>query len=184
MIRCARSDQKPYWLGSALKGRGDKGVSVKAFSRVLCALGLLTSLAVVLPFDSASFAATASHRTFYLDLRPGQCAIDIPGLAKFERVVPCNNPSHDLEVYRVTHGGWTSSTRPSDAIINARARQVCLSSFQSITGAVMRSPYGYRDYFPDAGAESAKYGDRFICGLTRWPRIGPMGPGTHVHATG
>ena len=104
--------------------------------------------------------------------------------AKYVQVVPCSNPSHDFEVYFVTHGGWARSTRPSNSAINARARQICLSSFQRISGAALKSPYGYRDYFPDAGVETAKYGDRIICSLTHWPNVIPMGPGTHLHGAG
>ena len=154
---------------------------MKARSRVLCALGLLTSLAIILPPDASSFAATSNHRMFYLDLRAGQCAISPSSSAKYVQVVPCSNPSHDLEVYVVTHGGWSPSTRPSNAIINSRARQICLSNFQRMFGGAMKSPFGYRDYYPDAGGETAKYGDRLSCSLTHWPSIGAMGPGTHFH---
>ncbi len=154
---------------------------MKACSRTLCTLGLVTSLVIVLLPASTSGAATSHHRTFYLDLRAGQCAIGPSASAKYVEVVQCSNPSHDLEVYLVTHGGWSQSTRPSAVTINSRGRQICLSNFQRISGSSIKAPYGYRYYYPDPGAESAKYADRFSCSLTLWPIIGPMGRGTHLH---
>lgn len=53
------------------------GGELKALSTIRCALGLLLLLALVLPSDASSFAATSSHRVFYLDLRVGQCAADL-----------------------------------------------------------------------------------------------------------
>jgi hypothetical protein len=154
---------------------------LNTLARVLCTFGLVTSLAIVVLSDASSVAASSIHRTFYLDLHAGECAIGPSASAKYIQVAPCANPSHDIEVYVVTRGGWSQSTRPSNATINARARQICLSNFQRKFGGALKSPYGYRDYYPDPGAESAKYGDRLSCSLTRWPIVGPMGAGTHFH---
>jgi hypothetical protein len=181
MVRSAPAPSTNQLVRCDVDWLGRRGGNLKSRSTVLCTLGLLTSLATVLPPSASSSAATSSHRVFYLDLHVGQCAIGPSGSAKYVQVVPCSNPSHDLEVYLVTHGGWSRSTRPSNAVINSRARQICLSNFQRIFGAAIKTPYGYRDYFPDAGAETVKYADRVSCSLTRWPTIGSMGQGTHFH---
>lgn len=181
VVSSAPKQWKIWLLDESLYGFASDGGRLRIRSATLCTLILLTSLAIVLPPDASSFAATSGHRTFYLDLRAGQCAIGLSASAKYVRVVPCSNPSHDFEVYLVTRGGWLPSTRPSSAIIISRARQICLSNFQRMFGGAMKSSFGYRYYYPDAGVETAKYGDRLSCSLTRWPSIGPMGPGTHFH---
>jgi hypothetical protein len=143
-------------------------------------LGLLvTTLALVVGVAGASSTA----RVFYLALHARQCLI-IPasdtGNSKTVLAVPCSNPAHNEEIYAVRHGGW-GHTPPTSAKEDAIAKSLCLSSFQRLTGHAMSSPYGWLASWPDPGAETARYGDKVVCGLRDWPRIAPLGKGWHVH---
>ena len=88
-------------------------------------------------------------------------------------------PAHNLEVYWVGHGGWgkTSASRTAK-FADAKAR--CLSSFQRIYHHGIPYGYGWEGFWPDPGAESAKYGDRTECSYVRYPGAPAMGAGRHV----
>lgn len=94
-------------------------------------------------------------------------------------VVPCSNRAHALEVYAVLHGGWGHADPPKHPAVDALARSLCAGSFQRRFGHSIRTGYGFEYFFPDAGAETSTYGDRFICALRLWPSYGAMGPGKH-----
>jgi hypothetical protein len=125
-------------------------------------------------------SAGSATRLFYLAEHPRQCLI-VPTAGKTVVVVPCSDAAHNLEVYAVGHGGWGHAGPPAQAQALAIARSICFSAFQRLTGHAIRTPYGWLASWPDPGAESARYGDKVICGLRTWPHIGPMGSGWHVH---
>lgn len=140
---------------------------------VLAALAV--SLAVAPALGTASRVHTAG-RTFYLDLRPGQCAV-YPRQGKYLQVVPCSNGAHNLEAYAVGHGGWGHGPVPGHASALAVERSLCSSLFQRRFGHY--SSFGYYGFWPDQGKEQAKYGDKMICSVYRHPSFGPLGPGVH-----
>lgn len=39
---------------------------------------------------------------------------------------------------------------------------------------------GWNAFWPDLGAETARFGERSICGMRSWPRWLPLGVGWHV----
>ena len=39
---------------------------------------------------------------------------------------------------------------------------------------------GWNAYWPDAGAETARYGDKIICNFRAWPSLAALGSGWHV----
>ena len=135
-------------------------------------------LLVVAPGIRATARVSAAKRTFYLDLRAGQCAT-FPLGAKFLQVVPCSNAAHNLEAYYVGHGGWGHGAVPARAAVFAIARSRCTGIFQRRFGHPIRPGYGWYAFWPDRGKEQAKYGDRVICSLDRFPGTGRMGPGVH-----
>lgn len=138
---------------------------------------------LVLSVAVGAAMAAASGRVFYLAVHPRQCLI-VPtsdtGNSKLVLVVSCANPAHNEEIYAVGHGGW-GHTPPTAARADAIAKSFCLSSFQRLTGHVMSSREGWLASWPDPGAETARYGDKIICGLRDWPHIAPLGRGWHVH---
>lgn len=140
---------------------------------VLAAMAV--SLALVPALGTAS-RSQAAVRTFYLDLRPGQCAV-YPQHGKYLQVVPCSNGAHNMEVYAVAHGGWGHGPVPAHAAALAVERSLCPSLFQRRFGHP--SPFGYYGFWPDPGKEQAKYGDKMICSVYRYPSFGALGPGVH-----
>jgi len=146
-------------------------------------VGCAATLAFAGACSVAGANVTAVHRIFYLKLSVGECAQAPKGTGgpghKTLLVVPCSSPVHNLETYAVLHGGWGHGTPPSHPAVDALGRSLCLNSFQRRFGHPIRRGYGYQYYFPDPGAETARYGDRFICSLGLYPSFGPMGAGTH-----
>jgi len=141
-----------------------------------CALAL--AVALTLPAAVAASHHLAGGKVFYLDLRVNQCAA-WPHHGKIMQVVPCSNGTHNLETYLVGHGGWGLKATPRHAVAFAAARAVCLSAFQRRFGHPIGAGYGWYAFWPDPGAEHAKYADRMICTLVRWPGAPAMGPGLH-----
>ena len=125
---------------------------------------------------SLANATVPPQKVFYLQLKVGQCALRPH--SKMLLVVPCSNPNHFLETYAVMHGGW-GSTPPSHSALMSLASSVCRTSFQRRFHHPIRTGYGYEFYFPDPGAETAKYGDRVNCSLRTWPSYTALGAGTH-----
>ena len=85
-----------------------------------------------------------------------------------------------MEVFAVAHGGWGHGTPPSAARGYGHARSICLTAFRRITGHAMSGTEGWQAFWPDPGAETARYGDKIICNLRAWPRWQPLGAGWHV----
>jgi hypothetical protein len=134
----------------------------------------------VLVLGAAGLAAARdSASVFYLTVHPKQCLIksNAPGV-KTVQVVPCSNAAHDLEVYALGHGHW-GSRPPSNAL--AIAGRVCLGAYSRVTGHAMARTSGWEAFWPDPGAESAKYGDKIICSFRTWPAFRALGAGWHVH---
>jgi hypothetical protein len=126
---------------------------------------------------TAGATRDATPTRFYLDVKAGQC---VKGAArKHFAVLACSNPSHQYEVFAVLHGGWNKAAPSQHGTIFAIAAKLCPATFQQKYGARIDAPYGWWGFWPDAGAESAKYGDRLICTLIRWPGHPAMGAGTH-----
>jgi hypothetical protein len=143
-------------------------------------LGLLLAVSVAAAAATVSSAAVG-HPAFYLSVHAHQCLVRDAGHAKTVMVVPCSDAAHEMEVFAVRHGGWGHGTPPSPARGYALARSICLSAFQRITGHVMARTEGWQAFWPDPGAETARYGDKIICNLRAWPRWQPLGAGWHVH---
>ncbi len=140
---------------------------------------------IVLPPLAAVMVATAgaspqeARKIFYLDLRSGQCARGV-FTHKTLLLVPCSDPSHNLEVYAVLHGGWKRGQQPSHNAVATRAQTRCPSKFRSRFGHPLSAPYSWHAFWPDRHtAEAAKYGDRLICGLAHYPKATAVGAGTH-----
>ncbi len=139
---------------------------------------LAVSLAFA-PVIGAAPTSRTSRRTFYLDLRPGQCAV-YPPRGKYLEVVPCSNGAHNLEAYGVGHAGWGHGPLPARAAELAVVRSLCSSLFQRRFGHAIGSGYGYYGLWPDPGKEQSKYGDKMICSVSRYPVfLTPLGPGVH-----
>ena len=98
--------------------------------------------------------------------------------SKTVAVVSCSNPAHNMEVYAVGHGGWGRHNPPADAY--SLVRSVCLSAYQRITGHTLPRTVGWNGFWPDPGAETAKYADKVICGYRTWPKLAPLGRDWHV----
>ncbi len=131
----------------------------------------------------ASLAVASSHlgrRVFYLTVHPRQCLLSVKTSPKFVQVVPCSDAAHNVEVYAIEHGGWGHGTPPTPSKGYAIAHTLCLAAFQRLTGHVLPSNLGWNAFWPDPGAETARYGDKVICSLRRWPGLGPLGQGWHV----
>ena len=142
----------------------------------LVAPALLSAVALAAPAAPAEPAGIAA---FYLSLRPGQCALGtLASTTKTLRVVPCKNPAHNFEVFATEHGGWGHQPA-SGAVAGARASVVCKAAFVRRTGHPIRRPYGWWAFWPDAGAEQNRYGDKIVCGLTLFPSL-PLGAGSHI----
>lgn len=145
--------------------------------------GLVVAAAVLSIGVGAAAGARSTVRVFYLAVHARQCLV-VPTSGKTGKtvlVVPCTDAAHNLEVYAVGHGGWGHNPPPAQAQAYAIARSVCLAAFQRITGHPLSSREGWLASWPDPGAETARYGDRIVCGLRSWPRITPLGRGWHVH---
>jgi hypothetical protein len=137
-------------------------------------LGVLAATAAGLAGTTS--AATASHQVFYLAMRAGDCTTRVT--TKSYLVLPCANARHQFEVYTVAHGGW-GKTPPRHSAAFVRAQQLCTSTFQRRYGGPIGAGYGWWAFWADPGAEAAKYGDRIVCALVRWPGHPAMGAGTH-----
>lgn len=129
----------------------------------------------------ADASGRSGSRVFYLAVHPRQCLVSVKTSPKWVRAVPCSDPSHNMEVYALVHGGWGHGTPPAATKGYAIARSLCLSAFQRLTSHALATPFGWNAFWPDPGAESARYGDKIICSLRRWPRLEPLGRGWHVH---
>jgi hypothetical protein len=137
-------------------------------------LGVLVATAVSLAGTTTT--ATASHRVFYLAMRAGDCTNKVT--SKVYVVLSCANAGHQFEVYTVARGGW-GKTPPSHSVAFAVAQHLCTTAFQRRYGGPIGTGYGWWAFWADPGAESAKYGDRIVCALVRWPGHPAMGRGTH-----
>lgn len=138
-------------------------------------------VAVCVAATTATYASAAvGHRAFYLSVHTHQCLVREASNPKTVLVVPCSDPAHEMEVYAIGHGGW-GGTPPSAARGYALARSICLSAFRRLTGRAMAGSEGWQAFWPDPGAETARYGDKIICNLRAWPQWKPLGPGWHVH---
>ena len=140
------------------------------------------ALTLVVAGGAAGAGAATGREVFYLSVRTHTCLVASihAGSAGHKKVtiVPCADPAHDMEVYGIGHGGWGHVKPPSDAV--AILRSVCLSLYQRVTGHQLRV-YGWYGFYPDPGAETARYGDKMICSLRTYPVIRPLGAGWHVH---
>jgi hypothetical protein len=149
-------------------------------------LCLLASTSAILLAAAAPAGATpsAAHKTFYLDLKAGQCAEGAPA-AKTLLVVSCSDGRHNFEVFAVLHGGWAHGRIPPHDAAFAIARDRCNSTFQRRYRHPIRAAgYGWYAFWADPGKEEAKYGDRIVCSLTRYPGQPPMGLGIHFGQAG
>jgi hypothetical protein len=149
--------------------------------RLVRPANLLAALVCAIAAFAAAASARDSGRAFYLTLHPRQCTIFTNVGGKSIQVVPCSDPSHNAEVYAIGHGGWGHNTPPSQSRAYGIARSFCLGAFQRLTGHPLPSSRGWWAFWPDAGAETAQYGDKIICSYRAWPRLLPLGSGWHVH---
>ncbi len=143
---------------------------------ILLGAGTIAASAIFAGTSTASSNVTGKS-VFYLSVRSGQCAI-WPHRGKLVQVVPCSNRNHNLETFWVGHGGWghasaTHATKFADAQVR------CRGAYQRRFGHPIRLGFGWEGFWPDPGAESAKYGDRLECFLVRYPGSPAMGPGRH-----
>jgi hypothetical protein len=144
--------------------------------------GWFTVLVGVFVMLSAAGVASARQggTVFYLTLHPRQCVASRgTATGKTVAVVPCTDPSHKLEIYAVGHGGWGHKTPPPSAL--SIARSVCLSALERLTGHTLARGFGWWAFWPDPGSETARFGDKIICGLQRYPQLSALGGGWHVH---
>ena len=172
--RCCRSG-RPAAIRGVCSTAGRR--AMRRLATLLGAAAFVVTLAATAP-PAGSFARATGTSVFYLALHKGNCGV-WPHRGKAVRVVPCSNPAHNLETYWVGHGGWghaaaTHATKFADA----RAR--CLAAFQRQYGHSILSAYGWYGFWPDPGAEQAKYGDRLECSLVRYPGEPAMGRGRHI----
>jgi hypothetical protein len=146
---------------------------------VRASVALLVSCGALAAMGAAS-AGRVDQRVFYLDAHPRQCVIaSSDPSAKTFRVVRCSNAAHNLEVFAVRHGGWGRKL-PSLRSAGLKARSLCLGSYRLLTGHAAPRTAGWAFFLPDPGAETAKYGDRIVCGYRAWPGVAPLGRGWHV----
>ena len=141
-------------------------------------LGVLLVLSVGLALASASSTASV----FYLAARPGQCLIAPRSVGsaghKYVVVVSCANARHNFEVFSMQHGGWGRSPAPSNA--SSLVLQICRSAYARSAGHRLRAPGGVYGFWPDPGAEQARYGDSVICSYVLYPSYGALGAGRHI----
>jgi hypothetical protein len=149
--------------------RGEGVVVAKAVT-----LGAVLALGLVV---AGAASPATSGQVFYLSARVHQCLITTQPPSKTEVVVPCSNAAHNFEVYAVGHGGW-GHKRPSNTY--ELARSVCLSTYHRLTGHSLPKKGGWWGFWPDAGAETARYGDRVVCSYRTAPTLKPLGSGWHV----
>jgi|SRR5450631_52698 hypothetical protein len=138
----------------------------------------LMAAAIVLAAIALASGSTSSVRTFYLNVKVGQCAL--PFSSKTITVVPCSNPRHVMEFYAVGHAGWGHQAMPPPALAYAKARVICLADIRHITHHALPKNRAWWAFWPDAGREQARYGDKLICGFRTWPKLSPLGRGWHV----
>jgi hypothetical protein len=151
--------------------------AMRRWASILSVAAAIATLAVTATPAGSSVRVTGTP-VFYLALHTGKCGV-WPRRGKTVRIVPCSNATHNLEVYWVGHGGWgRTPTRNAVAFADARAR--CLSSFQRLYHHAIPRAYGWYAFWPDPGAEQAKYGDRTECSLVRYPGEPAMGAGRHT----
>ena len=146
---------------------------------------LLGAGAVLVASSVVLFAAadgSAANRVFYLTTHPRECLLTTSASAKRPFVVPCSDAQHTLEVYAIGHGGWGHHAPPRQDAALGIARSVCVTAFQRITGRALSSTEGWNAFWPDPGAETARYGDKIVCGYRAWPRWVALGSGWHVHS--
>jgi hypothetical protein len=149
--------------------------------RVLKPSLVVVCMALLLAAAASAGARTHSSRVFYLAVKRGECGIATAS-AKTVLLVPCSDARHTVEIYAIRHGGWGRGTEPPTQSIAVTARQICLAAYRRVTGRPLPKGYGYSWSAPDPGQEEARYGDKLICGLTRWPKSDqPLGSGWHVH---
>jgi hypothetical protein len=138
---------------------------------------------VVVVVAAAAGAAwgSAEKRVFYLTLHPHQCLIGTTKESvKTVSLVPCSNASHNFEVYATGHGGWGHAAPPPQNTALGIARAFCLSSFARLTGRPIPSTKGWQAFWPSAGPETSRYGDKVICSYRTWPQLKALGRGWHV----
>ena len=144
------------------------------------AIALVLAVAVGAAAAATARPNTSLGRVFYLDLLAGQCAEGkVSATIKTLLVVPCSNGGHNLEVYARVRGGWPGAQIPPHNGAYVIAQRLCNSTFVRRYGRPIIRGYGWQAFWPDAGKEAAKYHDRIVCSLIRWPGAPPMGPGTH-----
>jgi hypothetical protein len=143
-------------------------------------LGSTTAVIVGCVALSAAASGSSAGPVFYLTTHPRQCLIASGPAGKRPLLVPCSNPRHNFEVYAIGHGGWGHGRPPSSKTVLGIARSVCLSAYQRITGHAVPAGTGWNAYWPDPGAETARYGDKLICSFRAWPRLAALGSGWHV----
>jgi hypothetical protein len=141
----------------------------------------IATAAVLAGLGAGSASARPDARVFYMAALPSQCLIAPTNpAAKSFQLVPCSDPSHNLEVFAVKHGGWGKKTV---TLLHAGtvARLVCLASYRKITGH-NAAPHasGFAFFIPDPGLEAKRYQDRVVCGYRAWPKLAPLGSGWHV----
>jgi hypothetical protein len=166
-----RHSPRRSWATLTLVRHGATRLSSKIVLAVLVAVAAMAAA-------TAGATPLAARKIFYLDLRSGQCARGV-FTHKTLLLLPCSDPSHNLEIYAVLHGGWKRGHQPSHDTVYARARTLCTGKFRSRFGHPISTPYGWRAFWPDRGTEEAKYGDRLICGLAHYPKPTALGAGTH-----
>jgi hypothetical protein len=150
-------------------------VSRRAASGVVVLWVVLAALST-----ASSGRAQPAGQVFYLAVRPHKCLIASSNpRAKSFWLVQCSNPTHNLEVFAVEHGGWGKRT-VSLGTAASRARAVCLTRYRKLTGHGTPLKAGWAFFFADPGAESRRYGDRVVCGYRAWPELAPLGSGWHV----
>ena len=139
--------------------------------------------ALALAAGTAAGAAHDGRRVFYLSLTAGECVVRPTAAAKNVSIVPCTDSRHNLEVYAVRHGGWGQGGLPTAGLLSARAQYLCLTSFVDVTGHGIPPGYGWQAFWPDAGDEQRRFGDRVICSLSRGAPLVALGAGRHIRAS-
>jgi hypothetical protein len=144
--------------------------SARQLVGVLAAVAALTAVPATAQAGtpSATSAPRAASRVFYLTMARAHCYRLPTGAAKRALPVRCAR-RHQVEVAAVGHGGW-GRTHPSRAARLAASRRVCRPRIIAYAGPSA----AWVAFFPDAGAEARRFGDRVVCAVARLRRDGSL----------
>jgi hypothetical protein len=144
--------------------------SARRLVGVLAAVAALTAVPATAQAGTPAAPSTspAASRVHYLTMARAHCYWLPTGAAKRALPVGCAR-RHQVQVAAVVHGGW-GRTHPSRAARLAASRRVCRPRIIAYAG----TSAAWVAFFPDAGAEANRYGDRVICAVARLRRDGSL----------